>query len=530
MGKKAFGEQNPTQGEDAVSWQTWSDGDGGTPTIEGDADWGKLKLDLSGEEGRSAVYDLGSAASRTYTLTEHRYGTGDDEPVLQIRGSETTFAKDDLTPLWETYAAPIERTWRYVQIRQSTLIETYILNTFGGDIVSYLPLKEASGTTLADVSGNGRNGAVGGATGPTLGVAGIGDSKTAVSLPGSAAFINWYSAGLNGAFDGAEGALIVWAKVSAAGVWADGVTRYAAMLSADGSNIIRIARSSSNNNAILFQHLAGGTSRFTYVVSNAYTGWLMLGLSWSAAGGYVRAYINGGLFGGNLGAPGSWSGDLASTLCTIGAGDTSSTGVWSGSLAHALLLNRPASDAEMLALFRAAASPVAMTIIGDSISATALNVLKWPQIVRDGYNSGKCAQTNYAVSGQRIIDHLDAQVVSAADDNADVIIIEMGTNDVTTTGLQAEIEENLIELKSDHPNAAIYFMNILPRWTDETGETEVDKSAFRTAIAAACTAQSVTCWDTYTDSWITAADTADGLHPNASGHAKIAAAVLARLP
>lgn len=117
---KAFGEQNPNQGEDAVSWQTWSDGNGGVPTITGNADWGKLSLQLSGAEGRSAVYDLGSAVSRTFTLTENRYGTGSETATLQIRGDASSFLQDDNLPAWEDYISPVTRTWRYVQIREIT--------------------------------------------------------------------------------------------------------------------------------------------------------------------------------------------------------------------------------------------------------------------------------------------------------------------------------------------------------------------------------------------------------------------------
>jgi len=120
MAGKAFGVQTPNQGEDAVSWQTWSDGAGSVPSVSGDADWGKLSLDGSGEEGRSAVYDHGSVATRTYTLTENRYGTGDDEPVLQIRGSVTSFLQDAAVPAWEEYTAPIQRKWRYVQVGETT--------------------------------------------------------------------------------------------------------------------------------------------------------------------------------------------------------------------------------------------------------------------------------------------------------------------------------------------------------------------------------------------------------------------------
>lgn len=402
------------------------------------------------------------------------------------------------------------------------------LALFGASVVSFLPLNDASGTFL-DASGNGYTGTGGGATGVTRGVYGPVWTNRAVSFPGSAAYIDWYSAGLAGAFDGAEGTLVAWMKVSAAGVWADGTYRVIANLYTDANNFVTIARSDTAN-LILVNHKAGGTDRNTYPAFNASTNWVMIGLTWSVAGGWMYAYINGARARASLGAPGTWSGALNSNATILGAINVGAGSGWSGSMAHVMLLDRPATDAEMLALYRAVLSPVVITVIGDSISTPAYNSLKWMEIVRDGYNSGRVSMPNYAASGTTILTHLDGQVVAAANDNADIIIIEMGTNDTTTTGLQAEVEENIIELKSDHPNATIYFLNILPRWTDETGATPVDKSAFRAAIAAACTAQSVTCWDTFTDPWITASDTADGLHPNASGYAKIAAAVLARLP
>jgi len=119
---KAFGEQNPTQGETAVSWQTWSNGAGSIPNVVGDPDWGKLSLQLSGAEGRSAVYDHGSAVSRKYTLTENRYGTGAEDAILQIREDTVSFLQDDVLPAWEDYTVPVSKTWRYVQVRlESTL-------------------------------------------------------------------------------------------------------------------------------------------------------------------------------------------------------------------------------------------------------------------------------------------------------------------------------------------------------------------------------------------------------------------------
>lgn len=130
---KAFGEQNPTQGEDAVSWQTWSNGAGGIPSVVGDIDWGKLSLQLSGAEGRSAVYDLGSAKTRKFTLTENRYGTGAESAVIEIRGDSSSFSQDSNSPVWEIYSAPVWHSYRYVQVRARTATFYFVDIVNGND-------------------------------------------------------------------------------------------------------------------------------------------------------------------------------------------------------------------------------------------------------------------------------------------------------------------------------------------------------------------------------------------------------------
>lgn len=112
-----FGEENPTEGETAISWQTFSDGAAGTPTVSGDADWGKLEVDIT-EQGRSKVYDFGNANARNYTLTRNYYGTGQGTATLQIRGSADAFLQDDELPAWANYIATTGQAWRYIQIRE----------------------------------------------------------------------------------------------------------------------------------------------------------------------------------------------------------------------------------------------------------------------------------------------------------------------------------------------------------------------------------------------------------------------------
>jgi hypothetical protein len=113
-----FGEENPLMGETPVSWQTWSDGTsgGGAPSVSGDSDWGILELNYL-EEGRSQVYFLGVSVPRVFELEENRYQDGFCNATAQIRGSNTPFNQNDVSPSWITYTGPLNATWLYVQMR-----------------------------------------------------------------------------------------------------------------------------------------------------------------------------------------------------------------------------------------------------------------------------------------------------------------------------------------------------------------------------------------------------------------------------
>lgn len=219
---------------------------------------------------------------------------------------------------------------------------------FGSSIVSYLPLWEPAGATVAaDISGRGYNGAP---TAVTFGAAGIGDGSTAASFDGSTSFIDWYSAGLASAFNASEGTLMIWAKVSAAGVWTDTTVRVLGLLSSDGvsQNYIRIIKNSINNQ-LVFTYRAGNVNKAVTKSSVTTTGWMALGLTWSVSADEVKAYFGGVQEGTTQTGLGTWAGALQSTAALIGALSAVPANVWSGPLAHALLLNRAATDAEMLA-------------------------------------------------------------------------------------------------------------------------------------------------------------------------------------
>ena len=99
-----------------MAWTVWSDGAGGSPTVQYDASWGKVLLETT-DIGHGSVIDTGNTISKTITITRNRYGAGVGNPPIYIRGQATTFTQDAVSPDWELYSAPIAKMWRWIQVK-----------------------------------------------------------------------------------------------------------------------------------------------------------------------------------------------------------------------------------------------------------------------------------------------------------------------------------------------------------------------------------------------------------------------------
>jgi len=78
---------------------------------------GKLQLGVT-EDFVSNVLDRGVVSIKLLTISFDDYASGSGSGTLYWRGHNTIrFNKEDVTPSWEEYTSPANKTWRYIQVR-----------------------------------------------------------------------------------------------------------------------------------------------------------------------------------------------------------------------------------------------------------------------------------------------------------------------------------------------------------------------------------------------------------------------------
>jgi hypothetical protein len=219
-------------------------------------------------------------------------------------------------------------------------------------MIGWWPLSEQSGTAVKNeicAEGNGVLGA--GAAAPTIAVAGIGDGRSCFSFDGGD-YVDIYSAWLAAHFSGAKGSLGIWARITDAAVWNDGVARYFASIRSDGSNLIRITKPAVLN-TVRCVYIAAGTILTVDDVSlGGATDWFLIGITWDKSADEFKAYINGAQVGVTQTGLGTWTGALDTTTCNLGAQTTTPTSPHKGLLQHPMVLaNRVLTAAEWLSIY-----------------------------------------------------------------------------------------------------------------------------------------------------------------------------------
>ena len=236
--------------------------------------------------------------------------------------------------------------------RAATLIGTpvtkKILRMFGSSIVGFWPMTETHMNVAYDISGNGLNGTIS-AAGVAI-ASGSGPRKKPSPLF-SAGSIDIYSTSLNTLFNNTEGSLIIWNKVTST-VWGDGTNDCMLHVGKDATtNYVRLLKSSTANK-ISGSYMAGSSDKTRLSDAQTTTDWFLAAFTYSVSGNAGILYFNGVKQGATLTTLGTWSGNLATTFCQIGAQVKTTPALpENGYLQYALILNRAATASEFISLY-----------------------------------------------------------------------------------------------------------------------------------------------------------------------------------
>jgi len=244
----------------------------------------------------------------------------------------STIGAEAIYPLWYPSAGRIRRYYKKV------------LHVERASLISYLPLWEASGAVAYDLSGNGRNGA---SVGVTLGEPGMGDGRTSYGFDGALDYVNWYSAGLAAAFNGAEYTALMYLRVPSVAVWQDATFRRALRVMVDANNYFEFYKESGAGSRLLIQAKAGGGAVKGAAVYTAQgTSFLCAAIVRSEAGQYIRGYVDG-VQQFSQADTDTWAGPPAATTTVIGASNTGPVNPWLGNVAHVQLRNKALTAAQI---------------------------------------------------------------------------------------------------------------------------------------------------------------------------------------
>ncbi len=223
------------------------------------------------------------------------------------------------------------------------LVHKYFKRVMALGPIGYWPLWDQSGTTAQDISGNGFDGAN---SAVALGAPGIGDGRTASSYDGLTSVTVVASAGLSAAFDGSLLSIMVFLRVSGAGVWTDGDTRHSVLFQADGANFVSVNKNTNNNQAQAWYNAGGVFKAIPFNTSTVSYINFILTASDNTNDDELKLYVNGAQTGATVTGLGTWAGNP--TTATIGRGGIASW--FDGDEAHVALWDRVLTPAEALSI------------------------------------------------------------------------------------------------------------------------------------------------------------------------------------
>ena len=226
-----------------------------------------------------------------------------------------------------------------------------VLSIARPNLVAYWPLSEKTGTNADNLEGTAARDGTYANDVATMGTsAGIGDGRTApVFTAASGDFVDIYSVSLNAAFDGTEGTVSFWHRVIDEAGWDGGSFWRVFKIGVDDStNAIRLVGDSTASD-LDFQYIADSAAENQQSAGNSQLTWTHYAITWSDTGDLVVYYQAGASLGSDT-TISTWSGDLATTDCVIGARTTTPTNAMTGEVAHFALWDAPLTLAQIVTL------------------------------------------------------------------------------------------------------------------------------------------------------------------------------------
>jgi hypothetical protein len=213
-------------------------------------------------------------------------------------------------------------------------------------LIAYWPLAELVGTLIEDFSSQGNDALY--KESPTLGETGIGDGLTSVLFDGSADWAWLWSSGLSADFDGKEGTILVWIKVSGSGIWTDGLIHNIITFHASNDDQLQIEKH-SNNNLLRSIYRAGGVSRINSASGISDTDWICVALTWSFSADEIKLYVDGSQAGSTTTIPGEWTAAIDEGADPFKENRLAYHGgnYWSGWEAHVAVWNTPLGSSDI---------------------------------------------------------------------------------------------------------------------------------------------------------------------------------------
>jgi hypothetical protein len=235
-----------------------------------------------------------------------------------------------------------------LSLRANQTYKSALSNFERDNLIGYWALDEISGTIAEDNSPEGNTGTY---SGPNLANTRGADGGNVPLFDGTNDHVKIYSSDFDSDFNGSEGTMIVWAKVSSSSVWTDSNRRSIFMVGIDNATDFVQLRKSNVNNSINMEYRAGGSPKTVSKVSFSPDDWFRIAITWSKSLDEVRGYVNGSQVGATLTSLGTWSAGTLDTDYTRIGGLETTFQVWDGWIGNATILDRALTPSEIAESF-----------------------------------------------------------------------------------------------------------------------------------------------------------------------------------